>query len=177
MARPGAAWQAWRRGRGMAKQKSKQQPVTVTVRSTKMANLRDELLKVRDKHGVLTPDTLLKEAKRKNHPLHDRFEWDDETAAHKYRIEQAHELIQKVKMEYVDGKGRETSIRSFHAVRTDSGFVYEPAEEIAADPVLTKLVLLDMQREWQSLQARYGHFQEFVDMVQADLRKSRRKAS
>lgn len=46
--------------------------------------------------GVLTPDDVVKDARRDSSPLHDQFEWDDTVAAGKYRIEQARELIRTV---------------------------------------------------------------------------------
>jgi len=55
------------------------------------------LEKIRLNHdGVLTPDDVVKDARRDSSPLHDQFEWDDTVAAGKYRIEQARELIRTV---------------------------------------------------------------------------------
>lgn len=46
-----------------------------------------------EKHGVLTPEIVLNDARRKSSPLHYEFDWDDSTAAHRWRIEQARKLI------------------------------------------------------------------------------------
>ncbi len=134
-----------------------------------MTSLRDQLLTIRDQHGALTPRLVVDEARDESHPLHTRFEWDDSVAGEKYRQQQAHDLIQVVRLTFTDRKGTERSVRAFHALRGEDGYSYEPAETVAADPVLSQVLLMDMQREWKSLQARYGHFSEFVRMVQEDV--------
>jgi len=49
--------------------------------------------------GVLTPEAVLKDAKKKGSPLHSLFEWDDTVAAHKWRTREARKLITSVHME------------------------------------------------------------------------------
>lgn len=132
-------------------------------------NLRDVLQSIYDNHGHLTPELVLDEARAEDHPLHTRFEWDDAVAAERYRRDQAHELIQSVKISYAEADGRRTEIRAFHAVRKASGYSYEPAEQIAQDDMATRILLADMQREWQTLKRRYQQFAEFTAMVRADL--------
>lgn len=133
-------------------------------------SLRDQLQGIYDSHGELSPRLVLDEARDPAHPLHSRFEWDDSIAAERWRVHQAHELIQSVKIVYRQAKGKTPAkdIRAFHAVRTPNGHVYEPAENIAADELLTAMVLRDMERDWKALKTRYGHFAEFVRMVRDD---------
>lgn len=133
-------------------------------------SLRDQLQSIYDSHGKLTPAIVLDEAKAPAHPLHERFEWDDSTAANAYRLSQAHELIRSVKVVYREATEteREKSVRAFHAVRTEEGYVYEPAVKVVEDPFLRDLLLKDMQREWAALRRRFHEFQEFWDMVSRD---------
>ena len=133
-------------------------------------SLRDHLEAVRAKHGTLTPALVVKEARPKSAPLHNHFEWDDAAAGERYRLIQAHELIQSVRVTYTDKKGAPQSIRAFHAVREQSGKVaYRPVEEITDDPVMTEMLRRDMEREWRQLKARYDRFQEFKELVLSDL--------
>ena len=136
-----------------------------------MSGLRDSLQKIYDKHGELTPELVVKEASDPAHPLHSRFNWDDRVAAESWRREQAHQLIRSVRVVYreADGKAGDKSIRAFHAVRSERGYVYEPTEKVIADPFLTKLVLADMKREWQALKRRYEQFDEFLSMIREDI--------
>lgn len=132
-------------------------------------SLREQLLTIRAEYGALTPRLVMDEARDDNHPLHSRFEWDDAIAGERYRLNQAHELIQVVRLTFTNHKGVERSVRAFHAVQGENGSTYEPAELIASDPVLTQILLMDMRREWKSMQGRYGHFAEFVEMIQEDI--------
>lgn len=134
-------------------------------------SLRDQLQEIYDRRGELTPALVVEEARDEQHPLHDRFEWDDAIAAEAWRREQAHELIRSVRVVYreADDTSPEKSVRAFHAVRTERGHVYEPAEEIREDEFKRQLVLRDMEREWRALQRRYEGFAEFVDMVRRDV--------
>lgn len=54
--------------------------------------VRAELQKL-DSSGKLTPDNVIERAKVATSPLHGLFEWDDSVAAHKWRVEQARQII------------------------------------------------------------------------------------
>lgn len=137
-------------------------------------DLRTALMQVRTERGVLTPRTVLESARPVDSPLHHRFEWDDARAGEKYRLQQAHELIRVVRVKLPsDDPVEQREVRAFQAVRTEgddaSRYVYEPAEEVAYDPLLRAIVLRDMERAWRELRLRYETFAEFVEMVRRDL--------
>lgn len=134
-------------------------------------SLRQQLETIYEKRGELTADIVVTEASKKTHPLHDRFEWDDKIAGHQYRLHQAGELIRKVKVVYREATEDEegSSIRAWQSVRSEDGFKYVPSSEVAEDPLLTAMVLRDMEREWRTLHRRYGRFEEFVSLVRGDL--------
>lgn len=135
-----------------------------------MNGLREQLEAVRAKRGELTPPGVVDEARDPAHPLHARFEWDNEVAGERYRLVQARELIQSVRVTYTNPRGKTSDVRGFQSVRRESGWVYEPSSEVAQDPVTRSVVLAEMEREWRSLHARYSQFEEFTAMVQASLR-------
>lgn len=60
-----------------------------------MNNTADVLAAMEAK-GPITPSRLLREAAKPNHPLHNRFEWDNSKAAHEYRLIQARKIIVSV---------------------------------------------------------------------------------
>lgn len=133
------------------------------------SSLRDQLLAVREEYGKLTPRVVVDVARDPEHPLHSRFEWDDAIAGEKYRQQQAHELIQTLKVGYSKPDGQRKDIRAFHAIRRDDEFVYEPVETIADDPITKQILLRDMERDWKTLRKRYEHMREFLDLVRRDL--------
>ena len=49
--------------------------------------------------GILTPDAVVADAKRKDSPLHGCFEWDTKKAAAAYWLQQARELITSIRVE------------------------------------------------------------------------------
>ena len=136
-------------------------------------SLRDQLQHIYEQNGTLTPNLVVEAAKPKNHPLHDRFEWDDKVAGHQFRLVQAAKMIRSVKVVYREGTETEEprSVRAFPAVRAEQGTpaAYMPVEDVAADPELSALVLREMEREWKQLHRRYGHLQEFIALVEASL--------
>src|SRR4051812_35266483 len=102
-------------------------------------NLRDVLLAIREKRGTLTPEVVVEEAADPSHPLHHRFEWNDDEAARKYRLLQAASLL-RVRYKADTGDDR-ADLRAFWVRRDSQGAptsTYEPIEEIILD---------DFQRE------------------------------
>lgn len=135
-----------------------------------MADLREELLAIRQQYGALTPANVVEAASAEEHPLHDRFEWDDSAAARKYRLSQARQIIRVVRETYTDQRGNPADLRAFHAIpRADGGMVYEPLDEIVHDDLAAQILLKSMEREWRQLKARYERFGEFRELILRDL--------
>ena len=134
--------------------------------------LTTEIIAIRDAHGgELKPEYVLDAARDPGHTLHSRFEWNDSVAAEKFRLEQAHHLIQKAKVSFLppgsDGPPRLT--RAFVAIRAAEGHVYDPVEEVAQDPLRRKMALADMKHDWEVLRRRWEEYKEFFDMVRQDV--------
>ena len=134
-------------------------------------SLRDQLQAVHDDSGRLTPQIVVDAARPVEHPLHERFEWNDKLAGEAYRLDQARRLIRSVRVTYreADEKEAARTVRAYHSVRDEDGTSYRPLEEVQESPLLTKLLLQDMEREWKQLMRRYGHFEEFLQLIRADL--------
>jgi two-component system, cell cycle response regulator CtrA len=65
--------------------------------------------------GDVTAEDVVQAAHSSNSPLRNYFEWDDAKAAHKYRVIQAGEMIDVVRVRFVSG-GKEHSVRAYHVV-------------------------------------------------------------
>lgn len=137
------------------------------------ANVRNELMKIHNQHGVLTPYLVVDEARDPAHPLHSRFEWDDSEAAEKYRRVQARKLIGIARVTYAEGSETtpEKSVRAFHSVPASdgNGNVYEPSEKIARDPILSELKLREFDRDWKAFRRRYADFEDFWKLIQREI--------
>ena len=134
--------------------------------------LTTQITEIRDAHdGVLKPEFVLDAARDPGHPLHSRFEWNDSVAAERFRLDQAHVLIQKAKVSYrdPDGDGPPRLVRAFIAIRAGEGHVYDPVVEVAEDPLRRKMALADMERDWKAVRRRWEDHKEFFDMVRRDV--------
>lgn len=132
-------------------------------------DLRGHLQAIRDQHGRLTPALVVEAARPKNSPLHTAvFDRSPKEAAEAWYRERAHQLIRKARITYV-AQDEIRDVRAFQCVRTPDSFVYEPSEEVAQDPFMRTMVLRDMERDWRTLRARYGHFEEFVELITRDI--------
>ena len=137
-----------------------------------MGTLREELLALYETRGELTPVMVVDVARDPKHPLHPRFEWDDTVAGEKYRVHQARQLIRSVRIRVIDEDDPSLNydVRAYQMVRTSSGsHTYQPTEEVVQDPFVSRLILANMQREWQALRARYEQFHEFWKLVNSEV--------
>lgn len=57
--------------------------------------IRDELLRLQDANGRITPTIVVNAARRRSNPLHGEFDWNDESAAERHREDVAGKLIRK----------------------------------------------------------------------------------
>lgn len=137
-----------------------------------MSDLRTELMAIRADNGRLTPAAVVAAATAENHPLHDRFEWDDKVAGHRYRLSQARDLIRVVRETYTDSSGDPEHVRFFHAIPDAQGMAYQPLDEVTGSEVASQVLLRSMEREWRALRKRYERFAEFRELVLGDMTKS-----
>ena len=132
--------------------------------------IRDHLEAIYEKYGELTPEHVVAEARDENHPLHAHvFDRSPSDAAEAWYRHRAHRLIQRVTVTYESDHGPR-DVRQFHAVQTERGTTFEPTEQIAASPFLRELTLRNMEREYRTLEAKYGHFVEFLALLDGTLR-------
>lgn len=134
-----------------------------------MANLREILTDIYEAHGELSPDIVVEEARPKGAPLHHRFEWNDSVAGDAYRRVQATELIRSVKIQFaITPKGERKYIRAFHSLYESGSadrYGYAPTEELVQDELSRKILLKQLEREIADLKRKYGHLNEFAEIV------------
>lgn len=133
-----------------------------------MTRYYDHLLAIRQRYGRLDPESVVEAATPPTHPLHEYFEWDNAVAGHKYRLEQAGNLLRVVTLPPDRGP---TDLRGFVCVQKDKHRRgdYVPTDEALADDIARRLVLADFERAWRDLKARYGHLREFANHILNDL--------
>jgi hypothetical protein len=70
----------------------------------------------KENNGECDPETLVDISKNKNHPLHSIFDWNDESATRKQRIQMARQLIGSITVTFKHHEGT----RAFISVKTTS---------------------------------------------------------
>ena len=105
--------------------------------------------------GRLTPESVVEAARDASSPLHEHFNWNNESAAHSHRIEQARRLIRSIRVVIVEDAVRIVApkyVRDVTAEPTDQGYRSLPA--IARDPETQRPTLEYYFRQARSNLAR-----------------------
>lgn len=137
-----------------------------------MTGLREQLQAIYDRDGALTPASVLTEATPDESPLHDRFEWNDTVAGHRYRLIQARALIRSVRVVYAEDETEQKTTRAFvatYGLGDHEKEGYLPTETALADEFTGTLILRACEREIIALRRRYGHLAEFRDLLRRHL--------
>jgi hypothetical protein len=134
-------------------------------------DIRDHLLSIYRDHGYLTGALVVEVAADETHPLHNHLDWDDASAAHAHRVDQAKGLIRKARIRYTEPTETDPAkhIRAFVSVTTREGRpTYVPTEEVVEDDFMRTLALRTMEHDWKALVRRYQTFTEFWELVRGD---------
>ena len=116
----GLVWQAWKakKSKGVIFMVYEWKDLA-SVRNIKAdAQVAGEVCEELEREGRLTPENLVEVSKDENAPLHNEFEWNDATAAKKYRRSQAQFIIQMLVVKSSDNEEEEKKppVRAFFAI-------------------------------------------------------------
>lgn len=118
-----------------------------------------------ERKGRLTPDEVVKSAKRSDSVLHQYFEWDDAAAAVKYREVQAGNLIRAVE---VVVEGSSEPVRAFVNVVTEGGErKYMDVEAALSEQPTRDQVLADAIAELRAFEKKYAGISELAEVIDA----------
>ena len=133
--------------------------------------LIDQLTKVEEQYGELTPKNTVDYARPAESPIHKYFEWDDARAAEEHRIQQARSLIKRV---YIytepDSKKEQYCVRYFHSVSSDESEKdrkYVNYYKAMNDEQLRDQVLKNAFRDMKSFSNKYSQFSELSSVLYA----------
>lgn len=108
------------------------------AKGIKPEDAANELARIQNVYGKITPEVIVREASDKSSPLHSYFEWDDEKAGHRWRVQQARILLNNIQVKVVSN-GEERQISVFEVTSTSEGyksidtFTREDVEYVKAD--------------------------------------------
>lgn len=142
-----------------------------SVAGKKAEDVGDELARINDKHGELTPFQIVKESRPAKALLHDVFEWDDPTAAEEYRIYQARLVINCVTV--VDEDLPHTKpVQAFVSITVmnedeENERRYIPAQQVTSNPKLLEQHLDHLKRRLKNIRIEHAAFTELAAVWQA----------
>ncbi|MBI1234777.1 MAG: hypothetical protein GC208_09775 [Alphaproteobacteria bacterium] len=115
------------------------------------------------RNGRLTSEAVVEAAREEASPLHSAFEWDDETAAHEYRVTQAAHLIRSITLVPEDAAGQpDRPVRAFVNVRVDEDRSYTSTAHALSDEALRAQVLEQAWKEIEAWKRKYADLVEFA---------------
>lgn len=120
--------------------------------------------------GRVTPPDVVKDAQRKNSPLHPYFTWDDSAAAEQYRLGEARRLIASIEVVKIDNG---TPVRAFHSVRVatmnedepDRGYV--TLDRASREMELRQQIVRRLYAQARSLMREAKAFEAFAGVIEA----------
>lgn len=136
-----------------------------------------ERLEKKYKHA-LEPQQLLDEARSVQSPIHAAFDWNDETAAEKYRLVQARNLLRSVNVTIITPDREERVVPVFVSSQKKTDLTkrsYSSTEYAMSDPELRSEVLKLALREFAALRRKYAELNELSQlfaMVDAAVKKA-----
>ena len=120
----------------------------------------NELQRIYERDGVIEPETVVLESRTPSAPLHSCFEWDDEKAAHKYRITQAQTIIRAI---VVVDEAKQPETRAFVNVQRE----YHPVSVVVRNPEKREILLQNALNELRWFERKYNALQELSNVFAA----------
>ena len=142
-----------------------------SIPGKKAEDVGNELARINDKHGELTPAQIVEESKPKKALLHDVFEWNDQVAAEEYRIHQARLVVNCVTV--VDENLPKTKpVQAFVSITVmneneENERRYIPAREVTSNPKLLEQHLDHLKRRLKNIRIEHAAFTELAEVWHA----------
>lgn len=115
---------------------------------------QEELTALYQRDGILIPEKVVEFARNPATVLHEHFDWNDTSAAEKWRVEQARNLI-RVTVEYSETLSRETRV-----------YVSLPSDRISGGGYRKVVDVVKSDRKDEMLAAAKAEMQAFIKRYQ-----------
>lgn len=146
-----------------------------SVSGLKAQTVGEELERIREVKGELTPPVIVQESTPEEAVLHPVFEWNDATAAHEYRLHQARGIVNTVTVVHENAEGKAVNVPGFISVTMveedeeskHSNRQYLPVEEIVVNQEFREQVLKNLRSRLKNLRIEYQNFSELGKVWEA----------
>lgn len=126
----------------------------------------DELRRLYDRDGKLTPEQVVAEAANPDNPLHSSFEWDDTEAARRFRLVQATGLILRCRITVQVTPDKTVRTRAFVHVpaHEQEPATFAPALDALSD-TRRDIVMAQAQRELAAFVRKYQGLVDIATLI------------
>ena len=118
--------------------------------------------------GALTPELVVEDGRNPNSPFFPFLQWDDQSAAAEWRLNQARSLIRAVVVRYrrsADDVPR--TVRAFVSVQQDEDRGYVAVAQVMSDERLRAQAIRKAWDELAAFRKRYAEISEFAVLFAA----------
>jgi hypothetical protein len=121
-----------------------------------------ELERIDSVYGVLSPENILNESRQPSSILHNLFEWQEDVAAEKYRIQQARFIINNIHIKVIKD-GNTSFIPVYEIVVTNDKRGYKSVQVMTQSDIdqVKKATLKDLA----SIRAKLETYENFNDTI------------
>ena len=128
----------------------------------------EELHRIQQKHGKITPVLVVNESKSIHSVLHSLFDWNDTSAAEKYRQQQARGIIDNIVVVNIDGRTINKPVRAFvNIISRSHSRSYVPVAEVLSNQEYTDQMLNQAMCELRVFQNKYSALLELSQVFAA----------
>lgn len=129
---------------------------------------------IEEKDGQVTKEAFLDVSRPENAPTHILFEWDNDIAAEKYRLNQSRKIINSLRIVYTDRENADTRVSAFiRTSRPGDKPVYENIAAALQDDNKREIVLNRLRGELDAFIIRNQHIEELADLLEEASQKAR----
>lgn len=132
-----------------------------------------EMLMAKDPNGLLQPEAVVKAAEKPSHALHNYFEWDDEAAAARYRLQQANWIIRHYKIVIPELNIKVRALTSLQLEEDKGGFRW--LNDVVADTGMRARLLEIALQDLERMENKYAHLVELSSVWEAAHKIGKRK--
>jgi len=127
-----------------------------------------EIESCKNEAGFITPEAVVEKAKPQESVIHRCFEWDAETAAEKYRIHQAGELIRNVvAVNITESNTPSAPVRAFVNIKGESERGYKTITAVVRNPGEYGYMLACAKNELAAFTQKYATLTELGGVISA----------
>jgi hypothetical protein len=145
-------------------------------KKSKLEVYKEELERIA-KRTELTARNVVEEARSRNSPLHEFFDWNNETAGEKFRLAQARFLINSIRVIITSPEGIEQEMAMYENVsigQRGSGREYKPVYEIIDNEHLREQIVDKALNELIYWKDKHKTFSEFKSIIKEIDKTARR---